>query len=763
MKKFKNIKIKDLKWGAAGEEFLTGDILERIDNDIDIDNCHIKKGTMEKVCGEHLMFYMCTKCNTVTTDKKACDCERVSNYSKTLSGFGGDILFEDTENGVVYITTIKKYVTLDTDMLSNGSDMENLKVKRVIKHGRGLSNTYAFFNKGIRKNHLHLWDIGELSALKEMSLEAWEEANSGFANVSVVHHDSEQEITWMKEIFTECGITKERLDKAFNAVFEVDFDEYIKAINSKVTPKKTTQKTFESEFPEVKLRDIEFVHTDAIQHFESSPDDEVFSHYIRVYTEVNTEGGKIISYESSCPICGKKSIIEDRKTDFNCCGVTTGHTYNVSERNVLYLEECDGGILYRCFKTTPSGIDRTIQLVENLRVLISKDRMSKMIFELDENKEHFVRSRKRVIELGEFMGGRIFAFQTQKEVREIIESTDFKYANLESDWFNNEHDSIVNFSSINPKESSYIMSYIKNNNIERLTRIGLNRIVKTWCEMGAGDIKELNNTNIIDWSKGKPADMLGVTKPVVKYLAENNVSIGKLKLVQEMVKLDKSLDPETIKTIQDFEARDGQRGRWYSNRGEALNGDLNAIARSHKIKYSKQLEYLENVFRYQCIDKGAAASIWKDYLDFANKIGVNLKDSSKKFPSSLKREHDKASYVYTQLKENLSNELFVEMVEKYSHLEFKGDKYSVILPKTKESMVDEGYALNHCVSSYIDKVIDGDTNIVFIRKNSDLDVPFYTAEVLNGVLSQVRGFSNKSVEGEELKSFIDEWADKKIK
>ena len=65
------------------------------------------------------------------------------------------------------------------------------------------------------------------------------------------------------------------------------------------------------------------------------------------------------------------------------------------------------------------------------------------------------------------------------------------------------------------------------------------------------------------------------------------------------------------------------------------------------------------------------------------------------------------------------------------------------------------------IKSYIDRVIDGVTNILFIRKQEDIDKPFFTVEISNkGDIEQVHGFGNRNASTEPgLEEFIKEWQD----
>lgn len=62
-------------------------------------------------------------------------------------------------------------------------------------------------------------------------------------------------------------------------------------------------------------------------------------------------------------------------------------------------------------------------------------------------------------------------------------------------------------------------------------------------------------------------------------------------------------------------------------------------------------------------------------------------------------------------------------------LEFEDKDYLIRLPVDKNEIVKEGMELHHCVGSYAERHETGDTTIMFLRKKSEPDRPFYTIEV----------------------------------
>ena len=93
-------------------------------------------------------------------------------------------------------------------------------------------------------------------------------------------------------------------------------------------------------------------------------------------------------------------------------------------------------------------------------------------------------------------------------------------------------------------------------------------------------------------------------------------------------------------------------------------------------------------------------------------------------------------------------------------LGYEDDKYSVLVPETVYQIGEEGLILNHCVRTYIPLVASGDTTILFIRKNDNLDRPFYTLEIRDGKVRQCHGLCNSNMTP-DIEEFLKEYCSKK--
>lgn len=113
-------------------------------------------------------------------------------------------------------------------------------------------------------------------------------------------------------------------------------------------------------------------------------------------------------------------------------------------------------------------------------------------------------------------------------------------------------------------------------------------------------------------------------------------------------------------------------------------------------------------------------------------------------------------------------ERYKKMQESYDKQQKQWKKYEMTdgefvikCPEKPSDLSMEGLALHHCVKSFVDKVANGVTTILFIRKVEEPDTPFYTMEVYDGKIRQVHGACNCNIpEGSTLEQFVDSFAEK---
>lgn len=94
--------------------------------------------------------------------------------------------------------------------------------------------------------------------------------------------------------------------------------------------------------------------------------------------------------------------------------------------------------------------------------------------------------------------------------------------------------------------------------------------------------------------------------------------------------------------------------------------------------------------------------------------------------------------------EKVERRLREEMFAKLPKKRYDLGEFILRHPKTVKEIVQEGRELHHCVATYVDKIIQGETDVMFLRKKSEPDKPFFTVEIQNYRVIQCRTDHNQT-------------------
>ena len=89
-------------------------------------------------------------------------------------------------------------------------------------------------------------------------------------------------------------------------------------------------------------------------------------------------------------------------------------------------------------------------------------------------------------------------------------------------------------------------------------------------------------------------------------------------------------------------------------------------------------------------------------------------------------------------------------------LDFEADGMKMVLPANADDLAAEGTTLHTCVASYADRVARKECVILFLRRCEDVSKPFYTVEIRNQKIIQVRGWDNCDPTP-EVEAFMKRW------
>jgi hypothetical protein len=85
---------------------------------------------------------------------------------------------------------------------------------------------------------------------------------------------------------------------------------------------------------------------------------------------------------------------------------------------------------------------------------------------------------------------------------------------------------------------------------------------------------------------------------------------------------------------------------------------------------------------------------------------------------------------YKRRKEEIDNAKFCATYAKHKKAwEFEYGDYTIVVPSRGQDLIDEGQNMHHCVGGYVQNVVNGDTNIVFVRHKDTPNKCYITAQV----------------------------------
>lgn len=148
--------------------------------------------------------------------------------------------------------------------------------------------------------------------------------------------------------------------------------------------------------------------------------------------------------------------------------------------------------------------------------------------------------------------------------------------------------------------------------------------------------------------------------------------------------------------------------------------------------------YIDRIKTFEAIED--MAFLIRELCDYADMMR-QLSNKYDKYPRHFLTTHKIACRNYDRMKKEY---------------ECSFGEYVFIYPKSTQDIKDEAACQSNCVSSYIDKVIDGYCHILFLRKKNSPKESLVTIEVRNDQIVQAKRRFNDDVT-EEQKEVIDKF------
>lgn len=280
---------------------------------------------------------------------------------------------------------------------------------------------------------------------------------------------------------------------------------------------------------------------------------------------------------------------------------------------------------------------------------------------------------------------------------EQIYETDLKYSEMET------------FSSEAYIQIEYLIKYIKHNNLEYIVKAGFTDIAKDI-------VLRWNDAKIIKWKSNNLLKMLGIRKQDINLVKLYNIQ--ELKVYQYAIKNMPNADniAEIVRIIYRF-----------------------------GIDYIEEIKNLTNLSINQIFSYAKTTlrlSQWKDYLYMASKLPGGIGEIK---PKNLQAAHDRVLTESNFFAKKQQEEQIQNRFKQLQPLLFETNELIMKAPESRTEIILEGKMLQHCVGGYVQRHADGKTNILFIRKKDEPDMPYFTIEVSNNYhIVQCHGYRNEA-------------------
>lgn len=162
--------------------------------------------------------------------------------------------------------------------------------------------------------------------------------------------------------------------------------------------------------------------------------------------------------------------------------------------------------------------------------------------------------------------------------------------------------------------------------------------------------------------------------------------------------------------------------------------------------------------------------LYKDYLDMAEDRGMDLRDEIVWKQPQMRKFHDK--YLEEKNREEYTkrdkevNKKFPNIRKDYEknqeHFGYSTKEFIIMVPRKASDITREGRRQHHCVGAsdtYLHRMDTGQSFILFLRKQEDPAMPYYTLEAgWDGEIEQWYGAYDRRPDEEQIKKVLEEYA-----
>lgn len=154
--------------------------------------------------------------------------------------------------------------------------------------------------------------------------------------------------------------------------------------------------------------------------------------------------------------------------------------------------------------------------------------------------------------------------------------------------------------------------------------------------------------------------------------------------------------------------------------------------------------------------------IYKDYLDFAERLQFDMRNKHTLYPKNIIEAHDK---LLKQIKDIEDKEMIENITKRYEELKdktYKNKKYIIYPVPSYTDLIVESKMQNNCVRTYNFRYANREVDLYFMRLITNMSKSLVTIEVRDNIVVQSR-IKNNQLPTREQQTFINNWANKFLK
>lgn len=337
---------------------------------------------------------------------------------------------------------------------------------------------------------------------------------------------------------------------------------------------------------------------------------------------------------------------------------------------------------------------------------------------------------------------------------ERIEDTTLKYCQLE-DWY---HDrcKVWITDSREPVRfvHKYLSAYTEYPRMEMAVKMGFYGVVDELV------LENRKNARMLNWSADTSWGFLRLSKADCRAFLRAECCSEQLRLYQEVKKQIPDVSMNYFLALAD---RVGSE----SNASKLLRA-----TRIAGCSITEGINYAERQVAQQASYMGTVLQSWVDYLSFARTLEYDLIRRDVALPKDLKDRHDAAAATVAILGKQIQDAKYAKRISRLNEMySFDFNGYSIVVPGRAEDIVYEGKVLGHCVGGYAARHMQGQTDILFLRKTRKKGTPYITIEMHHRksgsspvLIEQIHGYNNDnfgprghSCPREQFAWFLDVW------